>query len=897
MEGPTLLLSLLFWLAVCMLSLAPRKLVLGLDPNNPGFISIDCGALNAYPNNDLQIYYETDDGYIDSGVSKQVSSDGMGDGVRASAKTLREFPDGFRNCYTIPPTTTDEGHGKYLIRASFLYDNYDNQNRTPKFNLFIGVNYWTTVDFPDPGSYVHKEIIHVVPPTADAIQVCLVNTGNGTPFISSLELRQLADTMYLSDDQFPTLALYIRTDMGYTADESMFRHPSDSYDRFWDVDDMDNDGTLSSAWNGTSPPTLDRTNDAYKVPIEVLGTFVTVESSYNLSLSWKAHVPGASKWISYLHFAEMENLSSPREFTIYSNDAFIKTISLDYLVPMTVPTNQFTSDIGFKFKFVANSLSSASSVPPIINAVELYYLLDISTRPTDLNDVNAMKGTKRAYNVTNKSWQGDPCVPTNFTWDGVKCSTENSPRITSLNLSSYGLKGKIADSLTNLTALTSLDLSSNQLTGPIPELLAKLPNLNILNLSGNNLTGPIPESLQKKKYDGKLELSVAGNPNLRLEDSGKLKKKRSSFVVPVIAAGSGLVVILSIALAIIWRFKITKGKGQEGTIKLRNRPFTFNEVLKITDNFKTVIGKGGFGKVYLGTLANGTNVAVKMLSQTSKQGRKEFQAEAELLMIVHHRNLVSLVGYCDDAKNMALIYELMVNGNLRQHLSDQSCNAQVLTWNERLRITIDAAQGLDYLHNGCKPPIIHRDLKTLNILLNESRQAKIADFGLSKAFAAENDSSISTRPAGTPGYLDPEYQSSGSLNRKSDVYSFGVILLELITGHPAMIRSASGSIHILHWATPIIERGDIHSIVDPRLDGKFSVNSAWKMVEIAMSCVQTTAVKRPDISCVLAELKDCWAIETASERSQMMGSSKSRSMGSFQMTSMAVDCDSLPFAR
>ncbi|PKI47584.1 hypothetical protein CRG98_032025 [Punica granatum] len=652
----------------------------------------------------------------------------MGDGVRASAKTLREFPDGFRNCYTIPPTTTDEGHGKYLIRASFLYDNYDNQNRTPKFNLFIGVNYWTTVDFPDPGSYVHKEIIHVVPPTADAIQVCLVNTGNGTPFISSLELRQLADTMYLSDDQFPTLALYIRTDMGYTADESMFRHPSDSYDRFWDVDDMDNDGTLSSAWNGTSPPTLDRTNDAYKVPIEVLGTFVTVESSYNLSLSWKAHVPGASKWISYLHFAEMENLSSPREFTIYSNDAFIKTISLDYLVPMTVPTNQFTSDIGFKFKFVANSLSSASSVPPIINAVELYYLLDISTRPTDLND-----GT---------------------------------------NLSSYGLKGKIADSLTNLTALTSLDLSSNQLTGPIPELLAKLPNLNILNLSGNNLTGPIPESLQKKKYDGKLELSVAGNPNLRLEDSGKLKKKRSSFVVPVIAAGSGLVVILSIALAIIWRFKITKGK-------------------------------------------------------------------------------------------------------------DQSCNAQVLTWNERLRITIDAAQGLDYLHNGCKPPIIHRDLKTLNILLNESRQAKIADFGLSKAFAAENDSSISTRPAGTPGYLDPEYQSSGSLNRKSDVYSFGVILLELITGHPAMIRSASGSIHILHWATPIIERGDIHSIVDPRLDGKFS----------------TTAVKRPDISCVLAELKDCWAIETASERSQMMGSSKSRSMGSFQMTSMAVDCDSLPFAR
>ncbi|XP_031388679.1 senescence-induced receptor-like serine/threonine-protein kinase isoform X2 [Punica granatum] len=850
MEGPRLSSSsLLFWLAVCMLSLAPNKLVLGLDPNNPGYISIDCGALNNYTNPDLQIYYETDDGYIDSGEKKQVSSDDMGKGFRASAKTLREFPDGVRNCYTIPPTTTtsNKGSTKYLIRASFYY-----------------------VDFSDPGSYIHKEIIHVVPPTEDAIQVCLVNTGNGTPLISSLELRQLAGTMYPSDDQFPTLALHKRINMGNTAYESMFRHPSDLYDRLWDVDDTDDGGAQSWAWNGPSPPALNRTNDAYKVPRGVLETFIMMENSYDLSLFWKAHVPRASKWISYLHFAELEDVSSPREFTIYCNDVFLKTISLDYLVPITVPTNQFTSDIGFKFKFVTNSSSYVSSPPPIVNAIELYYLLDISTIPTDLNDVNAMKGTKRAYNVTNKSWQGDPCVPTNFTWDGVKCSTENPPRITSLNLSSYGLKGKIADALANLTALISLDLSSNQLTGPIPELLAKLPNLNILNLSGNNLTGPIPESLQKKIIDGKLELRVADNPYLCLEDSCKPKKKRNSFVVPVIAVGSGLIVILSIALAIIWTLLMKKGKGQEGTIKLKNRPFTYNEVLKITDHFKTVIGKGGFGMVCLGTLANSTNVAVKMLSQTSKQGRKEFQAEAELLMIVHHRNLVSLVGYCDDAKNMALIYELMENGNLRQHLSDQSCNAQVLTWNERLRIAIDAAQGLDYLHNGCKPPIIHRDLKTLNILLNKSMQAKIADFGLSKAFAAENDSNISTRPAGTPGYLDPEYQSSGSLNMKSDVYSFGVILFELITGHPAMIRSASCSIHILQWVTPIIERRDIHSIVDPRLAGKFSVNSAWKMVEIAMSCVPTTAVMRPDISHVLAELKECWAIEMASERSQVI---------------------------
>ncbi|PKI42320.1 hypothetical protein CRG98_037291, partial [Punica granatum] len=142
------------------------------------------------------------------------------------------------------------------------------------------------------------------------------------------------------------------------------------------------------------------------------------------------------------------------------------------------------------------------------------------------------------------------------------------------------------------------------------------------------------------------------------------------------------------------------------------------------------------------------------------------------------------------------------------------------------------------------------------------------------------------------------FQSSGNLNRKSDVYSFGVILFELITGYPAVIRSGSGNIHILRWVTPIIERGDIQSVVDPRLDGKFNVNSAWKLVETAVSCVPTTAVRRPDISRVLAELKECWDIEMALERSQRMGSSKIRSTEAFEMMSVELDdYESVPIAR
>ncbi|KAI6671827.1 hypothetical protein NL676_006712 [Syzygium grande] len=311
-----------------------------------------------------------------------------------------------------------------------------------------------------------------------------------------------------------------------------------------------------------------------------------------------------------------------------------------------------------------------------------------------------------------------------------------------------------------LNLLFSRDLSNNQLTGAIPETLADLPNLTFL-----------------------LEYA-----NLCLADSCPQKKKQKTILVPVVTSVSGFFVVLFGASAIIWLIKRKQiAESSERTLRLKNRPFKYGEISRITGNFGRVIGEGGFGKVYLGTLDNGTAVAVKMLSESSRQGYKEFQAEAQLLMILHHRNLVSLLGYCNESKHMALIYEYMANGNLWQHISGKvkmhptGDHPKVLTWSNRLQIAVDAAQGLDYLHNGCKPSIIHRDMKTTNILLNEELQAKVADFGLSRAFATEKDSHVSTFPAGTPGYVDPEIHSSGNFNKKSDVYSFGILLSELIT--------------------------------------------------------------------------------------------------------------------
>ncbi|XP_056176396.1 probable LRR receptor-like serine/threonine-protein kinase At1g05700 isoform X2 [Syzygium oleosum] len=857
-------------------SLASALVLVVQAQQNPGFINIDCGATNEYTDIDTGIIYKTDEGFIDSGKNVQLSTTFSDELL----KNLRSFPNGTRNCYSLKP---DQGkNNTYAIRATFWYGNYDGKNQAPSFDLYVDVNYWTTVNY----SYNSWEEIMYVS-QADDIQVCLVNTGKGVPFISALELRAFDD-----DGIYRLRSGFLLLDQRYDIDQSSnstIRYPDDIYDRIWTTINIDDWFFLKTA----SPINLSDNNEAlkYKVPWTVLQTAQrSMNASSPLNFRWP-HWYHRQKWIVYFHFAEIERLASglQREFTISVNDyQFTKTVSLEYLKPVVVvstPVN--TSLVTFSIES-----TNESGKPPILNAVEVYAVIELPNVPTAQDDVKAINDIKATYHIKRESWQGDPCVPRNYTWDGLNCSYGNPPRIISLKLSSSNLMGEIVSSLSHLSRLEYLDLSDNQLTGAIPETLAELPNLKFLNLSGNNLIKSVPEALKKRVVDNTLNMSLTGNPNLCHADPCPQKKKQNTILVPVVASVSGFFVVLFGALATIWLIKWKRKAGSsERTLRLKNRPFKYGEVSRITGNFGRVIGEGGFGKVYLGTLDNGTMVAVKILSKSSKQGYKEFQAEAQLLTIIHHGNLVSLFGYCCDSKHMALIYEYMANGNLRQHLSGKvkmhpsEDHPKALTWSKRLHIAVDSAQGLDYLHNGCKPPIIHRDLKTTNILLNEDFRAKIADFGLSRAFATENDSYVSTCPAGTPGYLDPEFQSSGNLNKKSDVYSFGIVLFELITGRPAIMRSRDGntSMHILQWVIPIVKNGDIQRIMDPSLQGEFDINSAWRVVEIAMSCTRSTAIhQRPDINNVLAELK---------------GSSVSKSSGSFKMTSLELHSDNAPVAR
>ncbi|KAK8543690.1 hypothetical protein V6N13_025862 [Hibiscus sabdariffa] len=432
-----------------------------------------------------------------------------------------------------------------------------------------------------------------------------------------------------------------------------------------------------------------------------------------------------------------------------------------------------------------------------------------------------------------------------------------------------------------------------------------LSSMQSLNLEGNQLLDSVPKELRDRSKAGLLTLRV---DEQNLCSSGSCKKKKN-VVVPVVASVLSAFV-LSVALILLWRLRrkqrpeadVFDGEGRP--LPSKNQQFTYAEVLNVTSNFQDVIGKGGFGTVYLGKLKDATQVAVKMLSTSSKLGSREFQAEAELLMRVHHRNLASFVGYCDDGSNMALIYEYMANGNLKDYLSHKSSNP--LSWEMRLRIAIDAAQGLEYLHHGCKPPIIHRDVKSANILLSENMDAKVADFGLSKTIVPSDDHHdvIETTVMGTPGYLDPEYYSSRKLNEKSDVFSFGIVLSELITGQNAVIKKDE-SMHIIQWVSPLMERGDIGSIVDQRLHGEFEANSVSKALEAAMACTRPKSLHRATMSTVLVELNRCLAMELSHNRETKerfseeiyVGSSSSYNSSEVYSISTATDSITSPFAR
>ncbi|PAN18509.1 hypothetical protein PAHAL_3G206900 [Panicum hallii] len=846
-------------------------------PDITGFVSIDCGIpeKSSYVDGATRLPYVSDASFTDAGANHNVSAEYITPSFSKRYLNVRSFPGAPRSCYTLGSLTPGS---KYLLRAVFMYGNYDGLGRPPAFDLHLGVNFWTTVNVTAAGAAVLAEAIAVVPD--DSVQVCLVDTGAGTPFISGLDLRPLASALYPQVNATQGLALLGRRNFGPSDATLVVRYPDDPYDRAW------------TPW--VNPEDWSEVSTAEQVgglpmaaPSAVMQTAITpLNASKIIEFSWDAvpnHVYPTPRYICMFHFAELQSLdaNATRQFYITINGQPF------YRLPVT-PDHLFANVVyntephwGFNQYNVTLNATANSTLPPAINAAEIFSVMSTASVGTYAQDVSAITAIKANYQLIKKNWMGDPCVPKTLAWDGLSCSDDTSdpPRITTVNFSSSGLSGAISLYFSKLTRIEYLDLSHNNLTGSIPDVLSQLSSLKVIDLTGNHLNGSIPSGLLKRVQSGSLKLRYGDNPNLCSNgDSCQLTTKKNNAVyiaVPIVAFV--VVATLVLLLCLLRRKKESSVKPQNEVInagprsqngnahglpQLENRRFTYKELEAITNNFKRVLGRGGFGSVYDGFLEDGTQVAVKLRSESSNQGVREFLTEAQTLTKIHHKNLVSLIGYCKDGEYLALVYEYMSEGTLEDKLRGKDGNAGSLTWRQRLRIALESAQGLEYLHKACSPAFVHRDVKTSNILLNANLEAKIADFGLLKAFRREGDTHVSTdRVVGTHGYLAPEYAAVLQLTEKSDVYSFGVVLLEVITGRPPILRCPEPT-SVVQWARQRLVRGDIEDVVDAGLPrGGYDAGAAWKAADVALRCTAQAPAQRPTMTDVVARLQECLDLE------------------------------------
>uniref|UniRef100_A0A2P2MQS7 non-specific serine/threonine protein kinase n=1 Tax=Rhizophora mucronata TaxID=61149 RepID=A0A2P2MQS7_RHIMU len=325
--------------------------------------------------------------------------------------------------------------------------------------------------------------------------------------------------------------------------------------------------------------------------------------------------------------------------------------------------------------------------------------------------------------------------------------------------------------------------------------------------------------------------------------------------------------------------------------------FTFRELASATKNFRQdcQLGEGGFGRVYKGRLeSTGQVVAVKQLDRNGLQGNREFLVEVLMLSLLHHPNLVNLMGYCADGDQRLLVYEFMPLGSLEDHLHYLPPDGEPLDWNTRMKIAAGAARGLEYLHDKANPPVIYRDLKSSNILLDMGYYPKLSDFGLAKLGPVGDKTHVSTRVMGTYGYCAPEYAMTGQLTLKSDVYSFGVVFLEIITGRKAIDNTrASGEQNLVAWARPLFkDRRKFPKMADPLLQGRYPMRGLYQALAVAAMCLQEQAATRPligDVVTALTYLASQTYDPNAPGQSNRVGTSTPRSRDEWRSMADGVD--------
>ncbi|XWS68327.1 hypothetical protein CRYUN_Cryun04dG0080800 [Craigia yunnanensis] len=532
--------------------------------------------------------------------------------------------------------------------------------------------------------------------------------------------------------------------------------------------------------------------------------------------------------------------------------------------------------------------------------------------------LNALKTNVADPNNVLQSW--DPTLVNPCTWFHVTCNSENSvtrvdlgnanlsgqlvPQLGQLSnlqyleLYSNNISGIIPEELGNLTNLVSLDLYLNALTGHIPTTLGKLSKLRFLRLNNNTLSGEIPMvlttvtalqvlDLSNNRLEGDIPVNGSFSlftpisfANNRLNNPPPSPPPPISPTTPTpsgnsatgaiaggVAAGAALLFAAPAIVLALWRkrkpedhfFDVPAEEDPEVHLGQLKR-FSLRELQVATDNFsnKNILGRGGFGKVYKGRLADGSLVAVKRLKEERTQGGElQFQTEVEMISMAVHRNLLRLRGFCMTPTERLLVYPFMVNGSVASCLRERVEAQAPLDWATRKRISLGSARGLAYLHDHCDPKIIHRDVKAANILLDEEFEAVVGDFGLAKLMDYK-DTHVTTAVRGTIGHIPPEYLSTGKSSEKTDVFGYGVMLLELITGQRAfdLARLANDDdVMLLDWVKGLLKGRRLEMLVDADLQGNYIDEEVEQLIQVALLCTQGSPMERPKMSEVVRMLE------------------------------------------
>nr|POE59516.1 receptor-like kinase tmk4 [Quercus suber] len=470
-----------------------------------------------------------------------------------------------------------------------------------------------------------------------------------------------------------------------------------------------------------------------------------------------------------------------------------------------------------------------------------------------------------------KSWTGNnACVG----WTSIICDSQGN--IITINFAKQQFVGTISPAFAKLTSLRNLFLGDNKLTGSIPDALTNITRLQVLDVSNNNLSGLLP------KFGDSVNLTTTGNPLIGMNSTSSSGNKAGmgssgASVLPGMIAGIVIAVIIFVVVVFFISIKCYVSSRHRkfggvvnpengGTTSVPNIEISIEVLKQVTNNFNEVniLGRGGFGVVYKGEYHDGTKVAVKRMESAARgsKGINDFQAEISVLTKVRHIHLVSLLGCCSiNGNERLLVYEYMPQGTLTQHLFDLGENGwSPLTWKQRIQIAMDVARGVEYLHTLAPQIFIHRDLKPSNILLGDDMRAKVADFGLVK-IAPDGKNSVSTRVAGTFGYLAPEYGATGRVTTKADVYAFGVVLMQLITGRRAVDDTLPDeNPHLVTWFCGILNNKEsIAKAIDQTINlDEETMESIYREAELAGHCTTPKPYQRPDMDMSLPQVLRSW---------------------------------------